>query len=467
MPFELARRRLSPEGNLQRTISATVMFAVAAVVATALLAAISYRGVHGALEAEFSRRIAAAAAATAAQISPEDIADARLLGEDGPGYAVLQVQLEGLRVSAGLTDASAFDSARVTLYDCQDSEAAREVTHLDTLARAEVLRALAGRPALTRAYARAGSPHRAALAPVFGGDRRVAGVVVVEARLDYLPVLERFKRTLALAALLVALAMTVLALVVARAAQTSARLERQLSRSENLAAMGRLTATLAHEIKNPLAIIRGSAQRLGRLAPEAQRMADYVVEETDRLTATVARYLQFARGETESGGTGDAALALGATLDLLEGEVHARRVTLVRPTGGPASAPVPLDNESLKQVYLNLMLNALDAMADGGTLTIAMAERGGDVEVGITDTGPGMPSELVRRLGDPFFTTKAKGSGLGLFLTRGLVQSAGGRLEIRSVLGRGTECTIRLPRVRGAGAAPASREAGSHGEDAT
>jgi two-component system sporulation sensor kinase A len=107
---------------------------------------------------------------------------------------------------------------------------------------------------------------------------------------------------------------------------------------------------------------------------------------------------------------------------------------------------VPLDNESLKQVYLNLMLNALDAMAEGGTLTITVAERGGGVVVAVTDTGPGMSPEVVRRLGDPFFTTKAKGSGLGLFLTRRLVQSAGGAIEVRSAPGRGTTCTIRLPR---------------------
>ncbi len=379
------------------------------------------------------------------------------------------MQLEGLRVSAGLTSASVFDRARVTLYDSRGAEYTHEATRLDTLAHTAVTTALAGRAALSPPYLVHGVPHRAALAPVAAAGRAAIGVIAVEAPLDYLPVLMRFRRTLGLATLLVAIAMTVLAGLVARAARTSARLELRLSRAENLAAMGRLTATLAHEIKNPLAIIRGSAQRLGRLAPEAQRMADFVVEESDRLAATVERYLQFAKGEPVSAGEGDAVASLGATLELLEGELRARRVALVRAAGGPAAAPVALDNESLKQVYLNLMLNALDAMPEGGTLTVAAAERGGGVEVRITDTGPGMPPEVTRRLGDPFYTTKAKGSGLGLFLTRRLVQSAGGALEIRSAPGEGTACTVLLParRARADQEPRAARAAGTDGEDAT
>lgn len=445
------------EGLLQRTISATVMFAVVAVLATALLALVAFRGARDAIEGEAGRRIAAAAASTASQLNAADLDDARRYGEDGVGYAVLQVQLEGLRTTAGLTDASVFDTARVTLYDCRDAEAIRAITRLDSVAPAVVTAALAGRPSLTRAYPLDGTPHRAALAPVRDDDGRVAGVVAVEARLDHLAQVDRLRRTLALAAGLVVLAIGVLAALVVRAARDATRLETRLSRAENLAAMGRLTATLAHEIKNPLAIIRGSAQRLGRLEPEAQRMAEYVVEESDRLTATVGRYLQFARGDDTPRGGGDALAALGATLALLEGELRARRVTLARAGAPPAAAPVPLDNESLKQVYLNLMLNALDAMPEGGTLTVTAAARGRAIEVAFEDTGAGMSPEQLKRLGEPFHTTKAQGSGLGWFLTRRLVDSAGGALDVRSAPGRGTTVTVRLPLERGPAAAAENR----------
>ena len=270
-------------------------------------------------------------------------------------------------------------------------------------------------------------------------------MVVVEAPIEYDRVLSGLRRDFLLRTLIAALAMAVLAVFLMRVAWSAQRLERRLSRAENLAAMGRLTATLAHEIKNPLAIIRGSAERLGRMEPEARRMADYVIEETDRLTRTVARYLQFARGEAEPGGAGDAIAALEATLALLEGELEARKVTLNRQPL-PAAAPVGLDNESLKQVYLNLILNALDAMTEGGSLAVSASERTGGVDVRIEDDGPGMAPDLVKKLGSPFFTTRAQGTGLGLFLARRLIESAGGTLVIESELGRGTACTVRLPK---------------------
>jgi signal transduction histidine kinase len=293
---------------------------------------------------------------------------------------------------------------------------------------------------------------RAGFAPVRDETGRVLGAVAVELSPAYLPVVARLGRTLLLIAVATMLAVLLLAAIVVRGAWSAARLERRLSRAQNLAAMGRLTATLAHEIKNPLAIIRGSAQRLGRLEPEARRMADFVVEETDRLSRTVARYLDFARGSDVGGvaETGDAAVALDATLDLLEGELRAREVTLER-TGRLETAPVALDEESLKQLYLNLILNALEAMPQGGHLAVRLAERAGRIEVGIADDGAGIPAGTLKRLGSPFFTTRATGSGLGLFLVQRLAESAGGELKIQSEVGRGTTCTVRFPMKRSQG----------------
>src|SRR5262249_8173530 len=115
----------------------------------------------------------------------------------------------------------------------------------------------------------------------------------------------------------------------------------------------------------------------------------------------------------------------------------------------PRAGRVALDNDSLKQVYLNLILNALEAMPEGGTLRVASGASAGHVEVTIADTGEGIAKEKLGQIGDPFFTTKARGSGLGLFVTRRLVQSAGGKLEIRSEEGRGTTCVVRWPQRKG------------------
>ncbi len=433
------------------------LFVLAVVLATAISAWVAWRGVAGALESEFEQRIGRLAATAAHEVGSADFADARLRREGG-GYLALEVQLVTLRTSTGVANAVLLDSAAVAVVDARDPERAEgRVSALDTLAGPSLRRALAGAPSVSPPYAGSAGTLRAGFAPVRDSAGRVLGVMAVEAAPAYLPVVAGLGRTLALIALVTALAVLLLAAVVVRGFRAAAQLERRLSRAENLAAMGRLTATLAHEIKNPLAIIRGSAQRLGRLEPEAERMAAFVVEEADRLSRTVARYLDFARGAGaggEAGGpgeeTGDAAAALAATLDLLEGELRARRVELSgeRPAGG-GTAPVRLDNESLKQLYLNLILNALDAMPRGGTLTVDLAERSGRFEVTIADDGEGIPAETLRQLGKPFFTTKASGSGLGLFLARRLAAGAGGRLGIRSEVGRGTTCVVRLPRRRG------------------
>jgi signal transduction histidine kinase len=415
---------------------------------TGLLAWVAYSGVRNALDAEFGRRLATLAGTAASQVSATDLRDAQLLGEDGSGYLALEVMLEELRSSTGLVSASALDSTGAALYDTRGPERLREMSPLDSLAHGALARALAGSAAITSIYRAAGTELRAGLAPI-RGPGHVAGVVVVESRVDYLAVLDEFRRTIMLTTLLSALGITVLALVIVRVVGSAARLERRLSRAQNLAAMGRLTATLAHEIKNPLAIIRGSAERLGKLDPGAERWAHSVVEETDRLSRTVGRYLQFARGGDEPAGSGDAGQALSETLDLLEGEFRARQATLERPAVAPGSLPVRLDNESLKQVFLNLMLNALEAVGQGGRLAVAVAERRGGIEVSFADDGPGIPAETLRQLGNPFVSTKARGSGLGLFLSRRLVRSAGGELEIESVVGRGTTCTVRLPRRKG------------------
>ena len=422
---------------------------------TGLLAWVAYHGVRNALAAEFARRLEALARTAASQVSAADIHDTQLLGEDGTGYLSLQVLLEELRSSTGLMSAAALDSAGTTLYDTRGAERQHEANALAKLAPDAIASALAGSAVVTDVYDVGGQPFRSGVAPITdtGAGHRVLGALVVDSRLDYLPVLAALRRTVLLAALLSVLGITVLAVINVRVAGSAAQLERRLSRAETLAAMGRLTATLAHEIKNPLAIIRGSAERLGKLDPESRRWADSVVEETDRLSRTVGRYLQFARGEESTAGDGDAARALAETLDLLEDEFRSRRATLVRPEPAPGALPEPLpvtlDNESLKQVFLNLILNALEALGENGRLVVSVEQAPARIAVRFADDGPGIPPETLQQIGSPFVTTKATGSGLGLFLSRRLVQAAGGTLDITSSMGRGTVCTVLLPRKRG------------------
>jgi two-component system NtrC family sensor kinase len=278
-------------------------------------------------------------------------------------------------------------------------------------------------------------------------------VLVAEARPEWAPELRRLGGRLTAVAAVSVIAIAVLAGILMHGIGRRLSLERQLTRSDNLAAMGRLTATLAHEIKNPLAIIRGSAKRLGKLDPEAQSLADSVIEEVDRLGRTVGRYLQFARIE-QAEGSGDLAAAVGATLDLLEGEIRMHHCVLEREGDFAAPAVIRLDLESLKQVCLNLVLNALEASPEGGRVRVALERHAGHVTLSVRDDGPGMPEDVVRRLGEPFFTTKAKGTGLGLFLSKRLVDGAGGRLVVTSAPGQGTHVRTTFRLVAHGGNAP-------------
>jgi signal transduction histidine kinase len=272
-------------------------------------------------------------------------------------------------------------------------------------------------------------------------------VLVAEDQPTWEPELAQLRRDLSLLAAVSVLAVAALALLVLRASTSQVSLERRLSRAQNLAAMGRMTATLAHEIKNPLAIIRGSARRLPKLQPEAKALSDSVVEEVDRLSATVNRYLQFARGAgegTAAEARGAVAGTLAATLDLLEAEFRERKIEVVREPAF-AEATVRLDDGSLKQVWLNLLQNALEASPEGGRIRVALAVEGGRARVTIADDGAGIPPDVLARVGEPFFTTRAQGTGLGLHLSRQLVQGAGGTLELASRPGTGTTLQVVLP----------------------
>lgn len=428
---------------MNRAQSSTLTFALAAAAATVVTAFVAYHGIRTAFENESARRLQQLAELAASQISPADLADAREFGAVGTGLLNIQVQLDALTAATGLTNAAVVDSAGRVVYDVRTGLVEPgAASPYDSLDHESLARARAGGSVALPAFHLGGRESRAAAAEVPSAP---GTLIVTESAPGWSAQLARLRRDLALLAAVSVLAVAALAAVVMRANASQIALERRLSRSENLAAMGRMTATLAHEIKNPLAIIRGSAKRLGKLDEGSQRMADSVVEEVDRLSETVNRYLQFARaGETGDLATGDAAGTLAATLDLVSGEFAARRCALERPAALPATR-VRLDDASLKQVWLNLLQNALEAIPEGGHVKVAFAQPAGRVRVTVADDGPGIPADVMARLGEPFFTTRAQGTGLGLYLSRQLVVGAGGRLELESRAQEGTTVQVELP----------------------
>ncbi len=224
-------------------------------------------------------------------------------------------------------------------------------------------------------------------------------------------------------------------------------IEEQLRRADRLTALGELSAGMAHEIRNPLGSIRGTAEILKDAFDPTDRryeFAQILIKEADRLNRVVQDFLAFARPAPVERGRFPIREALEEVI-LLTAQQAAKAgvVTAVEGEGGAVAA----DREQLKQAFLNLVLNAIQAMPQGGRLTMALESTGGEVLVRFTDTGQGIASAHLDRVFNPFFTTRPGGTGLGLAITHRIVQGNGGRLEVSSELGVGTTFTMALPRA--------------------
>lgn len=234
----------------------------------------------------------------------------------------------------------------------------------------------------------------------------------------------------------------------------SERLDR-LHRAERLAAVGQLAAGLAHEIRNPLTAIRSTMQYLLKgLSPEEPRhqLVEELLSEVDRINSTVSGLLSLSRSGELRLAEIDLLAPLSASVHLVQARADEQNVVL-EPSFGREPLRVLADAGQLKQVFLNLLLNALQSMPDGGRITLTAglwgppsgAGRWGQVR--IADTGPGIPAEELRKVFDPFFTTKRDGTGLGLAICHGIIEQHQGEIRLESETGRGTTALVRLPLI--------------------
>jgi two-component system sensor histidine kinase PilS (NtrC family) len=247
-------------------------------------------------------------------------------------------------------------------------------------------------------------------------------------------------------------------------------MEQELRRSERLAAVGELSASIAHEVRNPLAAISGSIQILRNLVArqgaerEPRRLMEIAIRETDRLNRLITDFLQYARPGPLNPEPIIVAEAVEDVLKMFES---------VRPQNVAVSVEVEeglrvvADSSQLRQVLWNLVLNAAEAMAEGGGLLVsagalpgeapqasahfdrneAMEQKKSDwAEIAIADRGEGVPPDVVERIFDPFFTTKKRGSGLGLAAVHRIVEDHGGSVRLESTVGEGTTVRLRFPR---------------------
>jgi PAS domain S-box-containing protein len=230
------------------------------------------------------------------------------------------------------------------------------------------------------------------------------------------------------------------------------RLEDQMVQTEKLTSLGLLAAGVAHEVNTPLAVISNYIQMLAKQIPAddpRQKTIERIVKQTFRASEIVNNLLNFSRTGGAEPVEVDLNSVLEETLTLVQHPFKTARVNVVRSYSNQLP-PVLGSITRLQQVFLNLFMNARDAMPSGGMLEVRTAAHNGSVEVEVVDTGAGIPPEHIHRIFDPFFTTKAtgRGTGLGLSVSYGIIKEHAGKVDVRSTPGKGTSFRLEFPVAR-------------------
>jgi two-component system, NtrC family, sensor histidine kinase PilS len=226
-------------------------------------------------------------------------------------------------------------------------------------------------------------------------------------------------------------------------------LEAELRLKDRMAAVGELSAGIAHEIRNPLAAIAGSVQVLQKstsLSPQEQRLMSIILKESDRLNKSIADFLRFVRPQDRRPLEFDIAASLSETLDLLANSPELRADHRIERQISPPSFTIVGDADQIRQVFWNLARNAFQAMPHGGLLHVSTEVLADVYRICFTDSGRGMSELDLRRLFQPFRTNFPSGTGLGMAISYRIVQAHGGDIDVASRSGAGTRITVSLPR---------------------
>jgi two-component system sensor histidine kinase HydH len=223
--------------------------------------------------------------------------------------------------------------------------------------------------------------------------------------------------------------------------------EAAIRRSERLAALGQLTAGLAHELRNPMATMKTSAEMLARSVGKeneiAREMAGFISEEVERTNSLITRFLDFARPQHLKMEKSDLAAMLDHAIDRFNREKSSD--VSVYKNYSPEIPPLVFDGELMERVFSNLIMNAAQASPPGGVVTVKTRLAGEMVEIAVIDRGTGIDPKNLESIFNPFFTTKSEGVGLGLAIVSKIIDEHGGQIEVESTLGEGSVFRVYLP----------------------
>ncbi|WP_053366614.1 ATP-binding protein [Bacillus sp. FJAT-27245] len=220
--------------------------------------------------------------------------------------------------------------------------------------------------------------------------------------------------------------------------------DRLLQKSEKLALLGQMAAGIAHEIRNPLTSIKGFIQ-LFKAENDKKEYYDIVLSELDRINSIVSEFLLLAKPTATVFREGNLVQILQDVVTLINTQTAMNNVQITTAVG-PNIPPIICEENQLKQVFINLLKNSIEAMPDGGNIYISIQKsKPEEVSVKIVDEGVGIPEERMKTIGEPFYTTKEKGTGLGLMTCFKIIESHNGKLIFSSEVGIGTSIVIVLP----------------------
>ncbi|MCA8963088.1 MAG: ATP-binding protein, partial [Planctomycetes bacterium] len=416
-----------------------------------------YRHVRDELDRLMGDRLLAIATTVAGTIGSDRFSELAVFGPDSPEYEQVRAELAGIAASNDLDDITLLDHAGSTVFELSSTSTIGEPNALFALQPELQTALISGLPQaspLVRVTAR-GEPQylKSGYAPIEDQRGSVVGAVVVQGGSAFFSVLPQLRTRATTSALVGLLVVLVLGVLFFRVLRSLVRLEDSLRSTAALAAIGQIAAVVAHEIKNPLAIIRSRAERVrskiesGKDRDEILSWFETIPSEVDRLNEIVTSYLSLARPELSGDGRCEVRAVIEEIATLLRPDLERQSVELALELG-PGSLEASIGARSLKQVLLNLVLNATQALDDEQPIrrvSIGADSHDAQVRIWVKDTGRGMTEEEIRRTLEPFYSTKPTGSGLGLTLVRSLVRGSGGDVRMKSRPGEGTQVSIHLP----------------------
>lgn len=396
--------------------------------------------VSGALEAETALRLGAVATAAIGEATEE-----LLLRPDVAGDAFVIATLRAAAARNDLDDVLLFDPAGSLLLDLEGADLGPDNPYA-TLHAESFTAAAAGSTTASPTREVAGILFKSAYAPVHDADGTVGAVLGVAAGGGFLARLPAVRRTLRLVSAGSAALVAALGAVFFGMYRRLAATESALARSETLGAMGMMAAGVAHEVRNPLAIIAGTAERLRRKygGGTDDPLFGFIPEEVERLNGILEGYLRFARDEPLQLAPVDVVRVVDRSVELVTQEWSGRGVSFGR-RGEREGIVVSGDPQRLTQVLLNVLINAAQAMPGGGPVGVEVVREGAEVVVRVTDAGGGFDPRALRGAFQPFFTTKEHGSGLGLAMAKRIMEGHGGTIAVANRPEGGACVTLRLP----------------------